>query len=222
MDLRLVSFDLCPYVERSRIALHEKGLDYAIDFIDLRAKPDWFLRISPMGKVPVLVADQTPIFESAVINEYLDEQFPQAPLFPRTPLARAEARGWIVFLNDTLMPAGFKAQVAMAAGKREEAEKLLPAVRDALGKLDKLLEEKKGPHILGDIFTLVDICLAPFFRRWLPSEEWLGTYVLRDFPRLEEYAKKLLERDSVKRADPGEVGPRMKQLLVERYASPKA
>ena len=74
--LKLVSFDICPYVERSRIVLLEKRLAHEVEFIELASKPAWFLEVSPMGRVPVLLVDGRPIFESTVINELLDELQP--------------------------------------------------------------------------------------------------------------------------------------------------
>src|SRR2546423_129287 len=101
--LKLISHPLCPYVQRAVIALSEKGVPFERIDIDLANKPDWFLRISPLGKTPVLLVDATTIFESAVILEYLEETQP-SPLHPRDPLQRAEHRGWIEFgwvvLND--------------------------------------------------------------------------------------------------------------------------
>src|SRR5437764_2510093 len=101
--LTLISHKLCPYVQRAVIALTEKGVPFERIDIDLSNKPDWFLKISPLGKTPVLVVDGTAIFESAVILEYLEETQPH-PLHPADPLHRAEHRGWIEFgsavLND--------------------------------------------------------------------------------------------------------------------------
>src|SRR5512141_613239 len=100
--LKLVSFDICPYVERSRIVLLEKRLPHEVEFIDLADKPAWFLERSPMGRVPLLLVDDRPVFESMVIDEPLDELYPDPPLFPADPMARAEGRGWIVFANDVV------------------------------------------------------------------------------------------------------------------------
>ena len=89
--LRLISFPLCPYVQRAAIALAEKGVDFERIDIDLANKPDWFLKLSPLGKVPVLVVEQDGreevLFESAVIAEYLDETIaPRLPSsFPALP-----------------------------------------------------------------------------------------------------------------------------------------
>ena len=101
--LTLISHKLCPYVQRAVIALTEKGVPFERIDVDLANKPDWFLKVSPLGKTPVLLVGDTAIFESAVILEYLeDTQSP--PLHPADPLARAEHRAWIEFgsaiLND--------------------------------------------------------------------------------------------------------------------------
>src|SRR6201997_3918230 len=101
--LKLISHKLCPYVQRAVIALTEKGVPFERVDIDLANKPDWFLRVSPLGKTPVLLVGDHAIFESAVILEYLEET--QAnPLHPGNALYRAEHRAWIEFgsavLND--------------------------------------------------------------------------------------------------------------------------
>src|ERR1700752_3164729 len=92
--LKLISHKLCPYVQRAVIALTEKGVPFERIDIDLANKPDWFLKLSPLGKTPVLVVGDKAIFESAVILEYLEETQAR-PLHPADALDRAENRGWI-------------------------------------------------------------------------------------------------------------------------------
>src|SRR5215475_6475292 len=120
--LKLISHRLCPYVQRAVIALTEKGVLFERIDIDLANKPDWFLKISPLGKTPVLVVGDKALFESAVILEYLEETQPSA-LHPADPLARAEHRGWIEFgsavLNDI---AGFYAAKDEATFKAKAAQ----------------------------------------------------------------------------------------------------
>src|SRR5713226_9131153 len=99
--LKLISHKLCPYVQRAVIALTEKGVSFERIDIDLANKPDWFLAISPLGKTPVLQVGDVPIFESAVILEYLEETEPK-PLHPADPLTRAEHRAWIEFGSTVL------------------------------------------------------------------------------------------------------------------------
>src|SRR4051794_28326141 len=105
--LKLISHKLCPYVQRAVIALTEKSVPFDRIDIDLANKPCWFLGISPLGKTPVLQVGDTPIFESAVILEYLEETQPK-PLHPAEALRRAEHRGWIEFGSAVLSDiAGF-------------------------------------------------------------------------------------------------------------------
>src|SRR6201989_1108248 len=101
--LKLISHKLCPYVQRAVISLAGKGRACERIDIDLANKPDWFLKVSPLGKTPVLLVGDHAIFESAVILEYLEETQPK-PLHPSDALRRAEHRAFIEYgsavLND--------------------------------------------------------------------------------------------------------------------------
>ena len=90
--LKLISHKLCPYVQRAVIALTEKGVAFERVDIDLANKPEWFLGISPLGKTPVLLVGDVPIFESAVILEYLEETQPKAAASRRSACARRAPR----------------------------------------------------------------------------------------------------------------------------------
>ena len=99
--LKLISHKLCPYVQRAVIALNEKGVAFERVDIDLANKPDWFLKVSPLGKVPVLTVasdkGEVALFESNVICEYLEETQSGAKLHPQDPLQRAQHRAWMEF-----------------------------------------------------------------------------------------------------------------------------
>src|SRR5919204_2951760 len=99
--LKLISHKLCPYVQRAVIALTEKGVPFERIDIDLANKPDWFLKISPLGKVPVLTvvteSGEVALFESNVICEYIEETQPGPKLHPADPLTRARHRAWMEF-----------------------------------------------------------------------------------------------------------------------------
>jgi glutathione S-transferase len=223
--LELVSFDICPYVERSRIVLLEKGLPHELKLIDLANKPAWFLELSPMGRVPVLLLDGRPVFESMIINELLEELHPEPPLFPRDPIARAEARGWIVFANDVVMPASGGATLALAGGSTGDALlKPLAALRDALAKLERQVARGGGPFFLGPAFTLADACYAPFLRRWRAAEGWGGpeARLLAEFPAVSAWAEALLARPSVAKAEPEELVPKMRRFYEARAAKARA
>ncbi len=148
--LKLISHKLCPYVQRAVIALTEKGVPFERIDIDLADKPDWFLALSPLGKTPVLQVDDTAIFESAVILEYLEETQPK-PLHPADPLSRAEHRGWIEFGSAVLSDiAGFYAapDEATFAAKRLQLQRrfaqLETRVRRRPGSMATLLAGRCG------------------------------------------------------------------------------
>jgi glutathione S-transferase len=154
--LTLVSHKLCPYVQRAVIALTEKGIPFERIDIDLSNKPEWFLRVSPLGKTPVLLVGETAIFESAVILEYLEDT--RAPaLHPADALARAEHRAWIEFgsaiLNDI---AGLYAAADATAFNAKAA-----ALR---GKFMRVEARLKVPWFDGARFSLVDAVFGPVFR----------------------------------------------------------
>ena len=92
--IKIVSFKICPFVQRVTAMLEARKIPYQVDYISLADKPQWFLEISPTGQVPVLITEQgEPIFESDAIAEYIDEIAPplEADL---TPIARARNRAW--------------------------------------------------------------------------------------------------------------------------------
>jgi glutathione S-transferase len=103
MNLKLVSFAVCPYVQRAAITLNFKKQKFEIEYIDLANKPEWFLKLSPLGKVPILIVNETDVlFESAVINEYLDETVGEKTL-SSDPLEKAKERAWIEYSSSLLM-----------------------------------------------------------------------------------------------------------------------
>jgi glutathione S-transferase len=223
--LKLISFDICPYVERSRIVLLEKELPHDLEFIQLSSKPAWFLELSPMGRVPVLVVDDRPVFESMVINELLNELEPEPPMFPREAIARAEARGWIVFSNDVVMPAGGAAMLAIAGGASHDAlAKPLGALRDALGKVEMQLARGGGPFFLGQDFSLVDASYAPFFRRWRMAERWGSSdaRLLASFPKVSAWVDAMLARPSVAAAEPADLDAKARRFYEQRAAQQRA
>lgn len=200
-DLKLISFDICPYVERSRIVLEEKGVDYDIDFISLDDKPDWFLELSPRGKVPVLLVDDEPIFESNVINEALEELYPKPKMFPDDPVRRAQARSWIVFNNDEIMG---PAATLWFADDETDIHPARENLRTAFEKIDAEIaanhDNQPGDFFMGEAFGLVDAVYAPIFTRWEVAERLGHADLLDGLDTLKAYASNLVERDSVRAA----------------------
>ncbi|MDD9946475.1 MAG: glutathione S-transferase family protein [Myxococcales bacterium] len=158
--IKLYSAQRCPYALRTRLALQEKGLDYEHVEIDLRNKPAEFARISRYGKVPALFDGDRSLYESSIINEYLDEQYPEPPLMPEAPGDRAYARIWIDFANTRLMPASAR----IASAKTEDDKR---AARDTFGEHMAMVggELGDGPWLLGTRYSLVEVTYAPFYAR---------------------------------------------------------
>lgn len=159
--LRLISHKLCPYVQRAVIVATEHGITFERVDIDLANKPEWFLALSPTGKVPLLEvteADGTVhiLFESAVIAEYLDEISGQ-PLLPADPLVRARQRAFVELASAALTDIG-RLYGAPTATEFDTA-------RTSLDHRFATLEtEVAGPWFGGDRFGLVDAAFGPAFR----------------------------------------------------------
>ena len=187
---KLISFKVCPFVQRSVILFKEKGVDYDIEFIDVYNPPEWFLKLSPTGKVPILVVDDTILFESAVIGEYLEEVYPPA-IHPSDPLLKAQNRAWIEYTSPLYM--GFF-KLVMAKDK----ETVDSALKDFKKNLAGLSEAKaQQPWFNGDEFSMVDIAAAPFFLRAKFLKDYLNTDLLKDFSSLQSWSDTVLTRQSV-------------------------
>jgi glutathione S-transferase len=191
--LKLISHKLCPYVQRAVIALTEKGVPFERIDIDLANKPDWFLKVSPLGKTPVLMVGNHAIFESAVILEYLEETQAR-PLHPADPLVRAEHRAWIEFgsavLNDI---AGLYSAADEAAFKAKAAQ-----LEARFARLEARVAAT--PWFDGETFSLVDAVFGPVFRYFDVFDEVGDFGILAGKPKLARWRKSLATRPSVKSA----------------------
>jgi glutathione S-transferase len=209
--LKLISHKLCPYVQRAVIALTEKGVPFERVDIDLANKPDWFLALSPFGKTPVLLVGDVPIFESAVILEYLEETEPK-PLHPADPLRRAEHRGWIEFgsavLNDI---AAFYAAPDQAAFNAKTSQ-----LEQRFARLEARVAA--APWFDGENFSLVDAVFGPVFRYFDVFDEIADFGILADKPKLARWRKALAARPSVRAAVSAEY-PALLRAFIERRNS---
>jgi glutathione S-transferase len=175
------------------ITLLEKGQDFDITYIDLANKPDWFLKISPFGKVPVLRIEDEVVFESAVINEHLDEVTPPS-LHPQDPLKKAQNRSWIEFSSQLNMDMFMWSLAQDEASHDEKFEKLIANLQ----KLEDQLGD--GPFFNGTEFMLVDAAFAPFFMRLVFLSDAMGTNYLESFPKCSDWSTALLAKDSVQKS----------------------
>jgi len=158
MKPHLISFKLCPFVQKAVLTLLYKGIDFEIEYIDLENPPAWFKEISPLGKVPVLRVGEQVLFESSVIVEYLDEVYGQS-LHPADPLLKAQNRSWMEFGNECLMNAFNLIVQPDQQGFNDQRKAMLD-------KLDQLEKQLSGSTFFnGNKLSLVDLSFTPFFQR---------------------------------------------------------
>lgn len=212
-SLRLVSHHLCPYVQRALIALAEKGVAHERVYIDLAAKPEWFTRMSPLGKVPLLLVDEdgTALFESAVICEFLEEAMPGRRLHPDDPIERARHRAWIEFASAMLNAIAGLYAAPDAAGyehKRADLAAKTAWLEKALGT---------GPYFAGERFSLVDAAFGPMFRYFDTFERMLPSLGIFDAtPKVRAWRTALSARPSVQDAVAADYPERLAAFLRMR------
>jgi glutathione S-transferase len=178
--------------------------------VDLADKPAWFRALSPLGKTPVLLVGEEPLFESAVICEYLDETVAPA-LHPRDPLARARVRAWMEFGSAVLnaVAAFYNApDEAALAARRADLRARFEQVEAAL--------DPRGPWFEGERFGLADAVFGPVFR-YFEVFEALGEAGFFDaLPRVQAWRAALAARPSVRQAAGADYAGRLARFLVER------
>jgi glutathione S-transferase len=210
MQLTLISHHLCPYVQRAAIVLDEKQAPFTRRYVDLSNKPDWFLAVSPLGKTPVLLVGDQPVFESAVICEYLEDTLPPA-LHPRDALQRARERAWMEFGSGVLNTiAGFynAADAAALLTRREE-------LRKRFAQLEEVLSAA-GPWFAGERFGLVDAVFGPVFRYFDVFESLGEDGFFGPAPKLQAWREALSQRRSVREAVLPEYPEMLTKFLLAR------
>jgi glutathione S-transferase len=188
----LISFKVCPFVQRSAIILNEKHVDYTTTYIDLKNRPDWFADVSPLGKVPVLRVGDTVVFESAVIAEYIDECFPPS-LHPSDLLEKAKHRAWVEFASNITM----NMFAMLKATNKDDFDCLKAKVAEQLQQVEQAIDAD-GPYFSGKDFALVDAAYAPVFSRLILVD---NVHKLNLFTkRITHWAEHLLQRESVQQS----------------------
>ena len=204
MSLHLISFKTCPFVQRAVITLKYKNIDFDITYIDLADPPDWFLEISPLAKVPVLKVDDEVLFESAVINEYLDD-ITDGALQPKESLARAKNRAWIEFASNML---GNLYMMKMSKDEenfnryREQLISHLQRIENRLGD---------GPWFNGENFSLADTAFAPLFKQNSVADYKLSVIDPASMPKVDAWSRRLLALPAVRES----VVDEFEQLYLE-------
>ena len=214
--LRLISHKLCPYVQRAVIVATEKNIPFERIDIDLTNKPEWFLALSPTGKVPLLEVEGDDarghvIFESAVIAEYLDEIGEGERLLASDPLERARERAWVE-IGALALADIYRLYTAQdEAGFETER-------RQVQTKIDRLEKEIAGVWFSGDKFGLVDAAFGPVFR-YLDVFDWrLGRPLIERSPKVRAWSEALAQRPSVRAAVAEDYAERLIDFVVAKHS----
>jgi glutathione S-transferase len=180
--ITLYDADRCPYCARARIVLAEKGIEYETVEVDLDDRPAWMYDKNPLGRVPVLEEDTFVLAESAVIDEYLEERYPEPPLWPADPGERALGRLLVFRFDEVSGPYYALRRREEGAAERFDA---------ALQRLDELLQAQ--PFLSGREFGLADIAYVPWILR---ARDRLDVD-LRRFSALADWVARLEQRPSI-------------------------
>ena len=196
--IKLYDFKSSPNCQRVKIVLAEKNLPYDIAPIDLRAheqKTPEYLKLNPYGKVPVLTDDATVLYESLIINEYLDEKYSNPPLMPKDPAKRAKARILVDYGMAHFDAPYQRLRMELMKDTKEQNQQVIAGAKAELKKLLQRLEDEIGEqqYLLGD-FSLVDADLLPRFTRL----EGFGVLPDPSLPRLGNYLERVKARPSVR------------------------
>lgn len=193
----LCSFRTCPWVQRAAIVLRAKNIPYELVYIeqDRVKRPDWFMAISPHGKVPVLMIDgKEALFESNAIAEYLDETV--APrLAPEDPLARARNRAW----TDYLPTFATAVSLTSYSNSEEEFQAKTAKIPEPFAKLDAALAARgnNGPLFNGTGLSLVDAGYAPFLQRFTFTDRLRPLGIIERYPHLAAWRDALIAHPAV-------------------------
>lgn len=180
----LYSGTTCPFSHRCRFVLFEKGMDFEIRDVDLFNKPEDISVMNPYGQVPILVERDLILYESNIINEYIDERFPHPQLMPADPVQRARARLLLLNFERELF-------VHVETLEKQEAKKIEKArvlVRDRLAQLAPVVTKNK--FMLGEEFSMIDVALAPLLWRL----DFYGIDLPKTAAPVQKYAERIFSR----------------------------
>jgi RNA polymerase-associated protein len=181
----LYSGTTCPFSQRCRFVLFEKGMDFEIKDVDLFNKPEDINVMNPYGQVPILVERDLILYESNIINEYIDERFPHPQLMPADPVMRARAR---LFLFNFERELFVHVQTMENSNNQKAVDKGKLVIRDRLTQLAPILLKNK--YMLGDDFSMLDVAIAPLLWRL----DHYGIDVPKSAAPLMKYAERIFSR----------------------------
>jgi RNA polymerase-associated protein len=181
----LYSGTTCPFSQRCRFVLFEKGMDFEIRDVDLFNKPEDINVMNPYGQVPILVERDLVLYESNIINEYIDERFPHPQLMPADPVMRARTR---LFLFNFERELFLHVQALENSNNQKLIEKARSTIRDRLTQLAPIMLKNK--YMLGEDFSMLDVALAPLLWRL----DHYGIDLPKTAAPLMKYAERIFSR----------------------------
>ena len=182
--MTLYSGTTCPFSQRCRNVLYEKGMDFQIVDVDLQNKPEDLAVMNPYNQVPVLVERDLILYESNIINEYIDDRFPHPQLMPADPVMRARARLFLFRFEQEM----FSHIDAIEHGNQRAADKARAIIRDNLAQIAPVFAKQK--YMLGDEFSMLDVAIAPLLWRL----DYYGIQLPKQCAPLMKYAERLFSR----------------------------
>ncbi|BBO59202.1 glutathione S-transferase N-terminal domain-containing protein [Mycoavidus sp. B2-EB] len=184
----LYSGATCSFSQRCRVVLFEKGMDFEIRDVDLFNKPEDISVMNPYGQVPILVERDLILYESNIINEYIDERFPHPQLMPSDPAQRARARLFLYNFEKELFVHVSTLETAKGRSTDKIYEKARQAIRDRLTQLAPIFVKNK--YMLGEDFSMLDVAIAPLLWRL----EYFGIDLSKNTAPLMKYAERIFSR----------------------------
>jgi RNA polymerase-associated protein len=183
----LYSGTTCPFSQRCRFVLFEKGMDFEIRDIDLYNKPEDISVMNPYGQVPILVERDLILYESNIINEYIDERFPHPQLMPADPVMRARTRLFLYNFEKELF-VHVSALENRADSDSKALENARQNIRDRLSQLAPMLLKSK--YMLGEEFSMLDVAVAPLLWRL----DHYGIELPKNAAPIQKYAERIFSR----------------------------
>ena len=182
--MQLYSGTTCPFSHRCRFVLYEKGMDFQVIDVDMFNKPEDLSVLNPYNRLPVLIERELILYESNIINEYIDERFPHPQLMPADPVMRARARLMLFNMEVEL----FSQIEAIESGKEKLVEKARQHVTEQLIQIVPLFTRTK--YMLGDELTMLDVAIAPLLWRL----DLYGIKIAKQAAPLMKYAERIFSR----------------------------
>ena len=184
----LYSGTTCPFSQRCRLVLFEKGMDFEVRDVDLFNKPPEIAEMNPYGQVPILVERELVLYESNIINEYIDERFPHPQLMPADPLMRARTRLFLFILEKELFVHVNTLENDTSENAHANHEHARSKIREYLTALAMRFQRNK--FMLGDDFTMLDVALCPLLWRL----DYYGIDMSKTAAPIMTYAERIFSR----------------------------